>query len=198
MRSLEQLYPRVILELVQNAEALVSSVAKWIGWVGAKLIENKSPDVGARGQAPSKSDLVLVDLPPEADRSLGSWIPKLTQHELRLDQLSKQSPPSSSMANGSVAPPSVAISSQSQNAEPKVHTSHDLRVAGNLVFCDACARYCTQKSADGAIKATKMLLSPCPGRLDKATGQLGRMRKGRNPTTNKWEGPVRRPQSKCL
>ena len=69
---------------------------------------------------------------------------------------------------------------------------HDLRRAGDLTFCNKCGRYTTRLTSTGQPVSTKLLASKCAGPLEKPTGQLYRMRSGKNPTTNRFMGPVKR------
>ena len=160
----------------------MKDVCRWIGHIGSKLVDMKNPDVCKWVEGPcAASKLELTDIPAECSQRLrtGGWLPKLLNSEVTT-LLKEQALPRDASA-------------KKQDVPAGAHESHDLRFAGDLTFCNNCARYTTVRLADGRPKPVRMLLVKCPGRMEKPTGQLGRMRKGNHPTTGKWMGPVRRP-----
>ena len=225
-----------VLEEVQQTTGVVREVARWLGYVGQKLMDRGNPDVQAQDvtvvRSSGESMLQLVGVPlPEVTASW-SWAPRLTLAEernfvpglivaeepaeaVRLHDRSQNLGP----AEGVLIPcegdggrraedeakhlePST-VECQASSPQPSaaaghceagvgVHGSHDLRRAGDLTFCNKCSRYTARLTSTGQPVSTKLLASKCAGPLEKPTGQLYRMRSGKNPTTKRFMGPVRR------
>ena len=171
-------------EDIISSMKLVSDVCRWYGHLGSRLSQIGYPDVVPIELAKKPStELLLVDIPSTPAERLegGGWLPKIVKAELKF------------VAQSSPQPERVPTpAASSQGVCSPAHCSHSLRQAGRLTFCNLCGKYTTQQHEDGSPKFAKQLLEPCTGSMSKPSGQLCRMRKGHNPTTNRWMGPVKK------
>ena len=184
-------------EAIQNGRILITGIARWLGTVGAYLVELDSPDVQpkvatrairAYGDYVAPQSMLLVDIPSEEDgQSSGEWRPRVLHCEARLaERERKQRDCEAARGHGRHEPcaGSAARASRTAGSMADVHQSHSLCKVGPYVFCYACG-------AHSSVRRSARLRAACqrPQRHD-SIGQRKRLRDGRHPITGDRLGEV--------
>ena len=160
------------------------AVAKWIGILGARLIALGCPDVQeapaarprlVRGDGlPCPQSLELVDIPDDVNREQGIWQPRVLHCEAK------------HVAGAAASARQAERPTQSARPEAVLwHPSHEMRIAGTVVFCKICGGYTSKRRS-------KLLAGECHGPAQVANVPVRRLREGRHPVTNAFLGEVHR------
>ena len=197
-----------IEECLDQNSRLISDTASWLGYVGQKLMKMGNPDVqdtapeesqSTKGPAHARPELLeLVDVPLPEVTSSWSWQPRLSLQEeanFRPDLvISERDPEGCVMVDDSYEDMHSQAQGEgtvsSSTGASSLHRSHTWRSCCSLVFCWRCGAYTTLVSGKVPLNPKTKLLEPCKGDDHKLQGKLHRLRKGHQPQSGKYLGPV--------
>ena len=176
-------------EIITNGRTVVSGIAKWLGTLGAYLVDLDCPDVQTRTVQPAvrahgnyvpTQNLLLVDIPAEEDiRASGGWGPRVLHCEAR--RAGRETRRRVAGAEPSLGQdPGTSSARRAQPAD--MHESHRLYETGAYIFCHTCGAHSTGRKNAG-------LRAVCQKpHVGSTIGCLKRLRDGCHPTTGERVG----------
>eukprot|EP00973_Karenia_brevis_P011584 1569168-Karenia_brevis.AAC.1 len=159
--ALHPMYPG-LPAIIKDAAEETEVIAKWLGRLGAYLIDLKSPDVQPR--AASHNRLELVEIPPVEERTVG-WQPRILHCEAKNVRPLQQSP----VEQAEQPMPARA-------AFQDAHASHRLQSCGAYLFCTLCGAHASKRRS-------RLLASHCRGPCRHVPTQLQRLLRGLHPVS---------------
>ena len=160
-------------DMVRNSRAVVTSIARWLGILGAHLLSMTSPDMQSRDTMLSQG-LELIEIPEHPDAN--QWTPRVLHCEAKNVVRSIAAPELQQQVAVSASQPKPRI-------VQRAHPSHDLNVAGSCVFCWSCGGHSSGRQS-------AVLSEGCRGEVTSTACK--RLRSGLHPGSGLHLGPVRR------